>query len=139
MLAKSQSTMSIGEFARCAGVAPSTLRFYERVGLIAPASRQNGRRRYLPVALERVALIRLCQDGGFTLAETRQLTAYSRGLHPVWKKLAARKIAELDQRIAQAQRAKDLLEHGLACPSPNILACRNFRAALKYRLAESAS
>ena len=37
-------------------------------------------------------------------------------------------------RIAQAERAKTLVQHALACPHRKIVTCPNFRAALKaYR------
>jgi DNA-binding transcriptional MerR regulator len=40
-------SMSIGEVAQWAGVRPSTLRYYEGVGLLPPPERTNGRRRVL--------------------------------------------------------------------------------------------
>lgn len=126
--------LPIGELARRTGVATSALRYYERIGLLAPAERAGGRRRYAPSAAERVALIRLYQDAGFTLAEIRMMVAtVSRGRH-AWRGLAERKIAELEARIAEAERAKDLIEHGLDCPHEDLLACPNFRAALRPRL-----
>jgi len=62
------SLVPIGELARRTGVATSALRYYERMGLLSPAERVGQRRHYLPSSAERVALIRLCQDAGFTLA-----------------------------------------------------------------------
>ena len=56
----------IGELSRRTGLASSALRYYERVGLLAPAGRANGRRYYGPASTERIALIRLCQDAGLT-------------------------------------------------------------------------
>jgi DNA-binding transcriptional MerR regulator len=123
------ATLAIGELARRAGTAPSALRYYERIGLLPPAERLGGKRRYLPSSAERLALVRLYQDAGFTLKEIRQLLARA-SLTP----LAERKIAELDARIAEAQRAKKLLEHALGCPHRDLLACPRFRAALQARL-----
>src|ERR671916_3539917 len=101
--------LAIGELARRTGVAPSALRYYERVGLLSPAGRAGGRRHYQPSSAERVALIRLCQDAGFTLAEIgRLLAAWGRGGRD-WGRLAERKTAQLDARIADAQRAKKLI------------------------------
>src|SRR6266540_2012530 len=60
--------LGIGELGRRTGLATSALRYYERVGLLVPDGRANGRRYYGPASAERVALIRLCQDAGFTLA-----------------------------------------------------------------------
>jgi DNA-binding transcriptional MerR regulator len=124
----------IGELARRTGVATSALRYYERVGLLSPAERVGQRRHYPPSSAERVALIRLCQDAGFTLAEIgRLLAAWSRGSR-AWSRLAERKIAELDARIAEAQRAKKMITHALECPHRDHLACPNFRSALEASL-----
>jgi DNA-binding transcriptional MerR regulator len=128
------SLVPIGKLARRTGVATSALRYYERIGLLSPAERVGQRRHYPPSSAERVALIRLCQDAGFTLAEIgRLLTAWSRGRRD-WDRLAERKIAELDARIADAQRAKQLVTHALECPHPDLLACPNFRSALEAHL-----
>ena len=124
----------IGELARRTGVASSALRYYERLGLLAPAARVGQRRHYQESSAERVALIGLCQDAGFTLAEVRRLLAASSRGRRAWDQLAERKIAELDARIADAQRARELVEHVLECPHRDVLACPNFRSAVKARL-----
>src|SRR5258708_300711 len=67
----SRAFLGIGELGRRTGLAPSALRFYERAGLLVPDGRANGRRYYSSASVERIALIRLCQDAGFTLAEVR--------------------------------------------------------------------
>jgi DNA-binding transcriptional MerR regulator len=126
--------LAIGELARRAGMASSALRYYERIGVLPPAERAGGKRHYPPSAAERVALVRLYQDAGFTLREIRQLLAVGRHRHASWTPLAERKIAELDARIAEAQRAKTLLEHALGCPHRDLLTCPRFRAALQARL-----
>lgn len=128
------ASLPIGELARRAGTAPSALRYYERIGLLPPAERAGGKRHYPPSTAERLALVRLYQDAGFTLKEIRQLLAAG-SLRPAsWTPLAERKIAELDARIAEAQRAKSLLTHALGCPHRDLLTCPNFRAALQARL-----
>ncbi|HKH10029.1 MAG TPA: MerR family transcriptional regulator [Rubrobacter sp.] len=128
---KENGLVPIGELARRTGVATSALRYYERVGLLSPAGRVGQRRHYQPSSAERVALIRLCQDAGFTLAEIgRLLDGWSRA----WGRLAERKIAELDARIADARRAKDLITHALECPHRDLFACPNFRSALEAQL-----
>src|SRR5215211_5147566 len=96
----------IGELARRSGVATWALRYYERLGLLSPARRVGGRRHHQPSSAERVALIRLCQHAGFTLAEIGRLLD---GWSQAWDRLAERKIAELDARIADARRAKTLI------------------------------
>jgi DNA-binding transcriptional MerR regulator len=124
----------IGELARCTGVAPSALRYYERIGLLSPVGRAGQRRHYEASSAERVALIRLYQDAGFTLAEIGRLLAAGTPGRRAWGRLAERKIAELDARIAGAQRAKALIQHALECPHRDLLTCPNFRSALEAHL-----
>ena len=123
----------IGELARRTGVASSALRYYERLGLLSPAGRAGQRRHYQESSAERVALIRLYQDAGFTLAEIgRLLAAGSRD--GGWTQLAELKIAELDTRIADAQRARKLVKHALDCPHRDLFTCPRFRSALEAHL-----
>jgi DNA-binding transcriptional MerR regulator len=134
LMAKSSGLIAIGELARRTGVAGSALRYYERVGLLSPAARAGGKRHYGAASAERVALIQLCQEAGFTLREVRALlAALSRRGRP-WVRLAETKVHELDSRIAQARRAKRMVQHVLACPHRNVTTCPNFRAALKAYL-----
>jgi len=123
--------VAIGELARRTGTATSALRYYERIGLLPPAERAGGRRHYPASSADRLALIRLYQEAGFTLAEIRQLLATGSRRRRSWSRLAEGKIDELNNRIAEAQRAKKLLEHALACPHRDLLTCPNFRAALE--------
>jgi DNA-binding transcriptional MerR regulator len=125
--------VAIGELARRTGTAASALRYYERIGLIAPAERAGGRRHYPAASADRLALIRLYQDAGFQLAEIRELLGAGSRERRSWTRLAEGKIDELNDRIAEAQRAKSLLEHALACPHRDLLSCPNFRAALQAR------
>src|SRR6266545_6920226 len=125
--------LAIGELARRTGTATSALRYYERIGLLPPAERLGGRRHYPPSSADRLALIRLYQDAGFTLGEIRQLLATSSRRRHSWSRLAETKIDELDTRIVEAQRAKKLLEHALACPHRDLFTCPNFRAAVQAR------
>jgi DNA-binding transcriptional MerR regulator len=124
----------IGELARRTGVATSALRYYERIGLLTPAERAGGKRHYSPSSAERVALIRLYQDAGFTLAEIGRLLAAGSADRRGFGHLAERKIAELDARIADAQRARKLINHALECPHRDLLACPRFRSAVQAQL-----
>jgi DNA-binding transcriptional MerR regulator len=124
----------IGEMARRTGVATSALRYYERIGLLPRGAPGGPRRQYPAVCLERVALIRLYQSAGFTLAEIGRLLAATGRGRPAWNHLAEQKVAELDTRIADAQRAKELIKHALECKHRDLLACPNFRTALEAQL-----
>jgi DNA-binding transcriptional MerR regulator len=124
----------IGELARRTGVATSALRYYERLGLLSPAARPGRRRHYTPSSAERVALIRLYRHAGFTLEEIRHMLAARSQGRRGWGDMAERKIAELEARIADAQRAKKLIQHALDCPHRDLLTCPNFRSALEAYL-----
>lgn len=66
--------MLIGELADRTGLAPSRIRFYERIGLLKTVKRQpNGYRRYPPEALMVLNLITTAQQAGFSLDELRTL------------------------------------------------------------------
>src|SRR5262249_1613221 len=126
--------LGIGELSRRTGLASSALRYYERVGLLAPDGRANGRRYYGSASVERIALIRLCQDAGLTLAEVRVFIEAGSRRQASWKRLMEGKLVELEASIARAQRAKALIEHALACRHRELSMCPTFRAALEARL-----
>lgn len=68
------TVLTIGKLARQGGISPDALRYYEREGLVAPASRtQSGYRLYDGEAVRRVRFIQHSQACGFTLAEIREL------------------------------------------------------------------
>lgn len=66
--------MKIGELAEQTGLAPSRIRFYERIGLLKPVLRQaNGYRSYPADAVMALKLIATGQQAGFSLEELRAL------------------------------------------------------------------
>ena len=65
--------MDISEVARRTGMAASTLRFYEKQGLISATSPAGQRRRFAPDVLDQLALIALGQAGGLSLEEIRAM------------------------------------------------------------------
>ncbi len=127
--------MKIGELAARANLNASAIRYYEKLGLLAAPQRLGGQRRYSSDALSRVLLIRFATDMGFTLAEIKLFLS---GLHdntpvgPRWKKLAARKLAEVDQNIARSLKLKSLLQGLLRCHCPSLQLCVN-----RLRLSEN--
>lgn len=65
--------MKIGELAERTGLAPSRIRFYERVGLLKVERQSNGYRTYPPQAVLLLDLIAAAQQAGFSLDEIRTL------------------------------------------------------------------
>ena len=75
--------MKIGELAARASLNASAIRYYEKLGLLAPPQRTGGQRRYPSDALHRVLLIRFATDMGFTLAEIKLFLSGLRDTTPV--------------------------------------------------------
>jgi MerR family transcriptional regulator, redox-sensitive transcriptional activator SoxR len=114
--------MSIGEVAQRAGVRPSALRYYESIGVLPTPERENGRRRYdgevLSKVLDRLAVVRVAQEAGFTISEIRMLLdGFSEDTPPSerWRVLAREKLPEVEKLVERALGMKNLLERGLRC------------------------
>lgn len=70
----SQELLTIGQLAQQVNVRTSTLRFYEKEGLLQPNGRSDsGYRLYQPDAAQKVHLIQRAQRLGFSLADIRPL------------------------------------------------------------------
>jgi len=118
--------MKIGELAGRSGLNASAIRYYERRGLLPAPHRAGGQRRYAADALDRVLLIHFASEMGFTLSEIKVFLNGLRDDAPVgprWKKLAYRKIQEVDQSIRRSRRLKSLLEHLLHCRCISLQVC----------------
>jgi len=118
--------MKIGELAARAGLNASALRFYEKMGLLAPPHRTGGQRRFPSDALDRVLLIRFAGEMGFTLAEIKlflQGLSDNTPVGPRWKKLAGGKITEINKTIQRSLRLKSLLRHLLKCHCASLQVC----------------
>ena len=72
--AMSDTTYTIGALARAAGVPVSTVRFYERRGILRPDGRSRANyRRYSDESLQKLRLIRCAQSIGLSLRDAREL------------------------------------------------------------------
>jgi len=97
--------LQVSELAQRSGLAPSTVRFYERIGLVSPARRApNGYREFDPSALEELAFINRAKGIGMSLEEISELVAS-------WPKgecrlLQARLRGFLSERIDQVRRQR---------------------------------
>jgi MerR family transcriptional regulator, redox-sensitive transcriptional activator SoxR len=125
-MAATPNELSIGALAKLTATAPSALRYYESVGLLPPPRRVNGRRRYPDTTVGILALVRLSQRAGFSLAEIRTLFhGFDAGTPPAarWRHLAERKVAELDATIAAAQRMRRTLRTEMRCNCTHLEDC----------------
>ena len=111
--------LSVGEVAARSGVAVSTLHFYESAGLIRSWRNQGNQRRYAREVLRRVAVIRVAQRAGISLAGIRDaLKTLPDERTPTsedWKKLSARWRADLNDRILRLTRLRDQLDGCIGC------------------------
>jgi DNA-binding transcriptional MerR regulator len=81
--------LSIPEVARQIGLRPSAIRCNEQIGILPPAHRVSGQRRYDVTALHRLVVIQKARQTGFTLTEIKQLFfGFRAGTPPSvrWKK-----------------------------------------------------
>jgi len=118
--------MKIGDLARRSDLNASSIRYYESLGILAPAQRVAGQRRYSADDVDRMLLIRFASDMGFTLSEIKVFLNGLRGEAPVgprWKRLAQRKIREVEEAIQQSHRLKLLLQHLLGCSCASLQVC----------------
>ena len=121
------SAISIGEFARRAGVAVSTLHFYESKGLISPLRTSGNQRRYPRSLLRRVAVIRIAQRAGISLAEIREtLSMLPSNRTPNaedWRRLSSKWKEKLDDRITALTQLRDDLQGCIGCGCLSLKEC----------------
>lgn len=113
--------LSIGKLARSSGIGIETIRFYEREGLLDKPSRtETGYRQFSPEVVSRLRFIKHAKELGFSLKEISELLSLKlnpRSSAARVKKLAAKKIQDIEFKIASLQRMRRvLLTLAIACP-----------------------
>jgi MerR family transcriptional regulator, copper efflux regulator len=126
--------MTIGELAERFGLRPHVLRHWEAMGLLSPAERVSGRRRYSTRHIARVAMIVRGKAAGFSLEELRDVLDSTDGAQR--RKLLGQQHAELERRIQEIEASKMLIEHALRCSADDFTDCPGFRDLVE-RLAEN--
>jgi DNA-binding transcriptional MerR regulator len=109
-----ESAYTIGQLARAAGVPTSTVRYYERIGLLQPEARTAGNYRlYDEEALQRLHFIRAAQATGFTLEDITALLqlqdATPATCQDVQTLIEAR-LGDLEQRMADLRHVQRVLK-----------------------------
>ena len=118
--------LSIGEVAQHVGLRTSTLRYYESIALLPPARRVSGQRRYTPEVIQRLQIITVAKEIGFSLDEIKVLVD---GLSPDsppserWQSIAEAKLPEVESLIKRAQSMRRILQMGLNCKCITIEDC----------------
>lgn len=122
--------LDIGDVAARSGVAPSTLRYYEEIGLIASLGRHGLRRQYGPQTLLQLALIAMGKSAGFALDEIKRM--FGKDGQPDLSRAALHaKADDLDRQIRELTALSNALRHVADCPAPSHLECPTFRRLLK--------
>jgi MerR family copper efflux transcriptional regulator len=104
---------TIGEIAHRAGVATSTVRYYERRGLIRPDARKSGQRRYRPATLRVLVFIGMLKDAGLSLDDIDGIV--NAATIDEWKAIAQCRLDVLDDEIARLENARSYLQGALLC------------------------
>jgi MerR family redox-sensitive transcriptional activator SoxR len=127
--------LTVGEVAARSGVAVSTLHFYESAGLIRSWRNQGNQRRYAREVLRRVAVIRVAQRAGISLAAIRDaLRTLPDERTPTgadWTKLSAAWRADLNDRIDRLMRLRDQLDGCIGCGCLSLGVCPLYNPADK--------
>jgi DNA-binding transcriptional MerR regulator len=122
--------LAIGELSEHTGVPTSALRYYDDLGLVRPAARVAGRRRYAPSAVRDVGVVLFFREIGFSLAETGRFLAGGRQRQ---RELIDHKLAELAAQQHRLEVARSALEHGRHCPASEPMQCSRFWSIIDGR------
>jgi MerR family redox-sensitive transcriptional activator SoxR len=115
--------MTIGEVAKAAGLPASTIRYYEKVGILSPPLRVSGQRRYDRQILERLAIVRFARRVGFRIVEIHLLLRGFEGRPPPqhWRQMATKKLNEIEELIRNARAVRASLEDTLRHKCPKLV------------------
>jgi MerR family mercuric resistance operon transcriptional regulator len=111
-----QGKLTIGAFARQAGVSVETIRFYQRKRLLSEPKRPlGGIRRYGETDVSRLHFIKAAQRLGFRLDEIAQLLTLEDGIHcSEAAEFAARHLADVRARLKDLRRMEAVLSRLVA-------------------------
>lgn len=122
-------TLTIGEVVKLSGLPASTLRFYEEKGLIKPIGRKGLKRIYDAGVIERVAVILLGRNVGYTLDEVTKM------LKPDDFKIDKQQLSDqadkIEKTIKQLTAMVKGLRHAAECPAPSHFECCKFQQVLR--------
>lgn len=115
---------------------PSTLRYYDEIGLIESLGRRGLRRQFGPEGLTQLALISLGKTAGFSLDEIKGM--FGKDGSPDLPRAALHARAEkLDLQIRNLTTLRDALRHVAECPAATHMECPKFRRLLRAALRPS--
>lgn len=119
----SEITWSIGEAAAKFGLPTHVLRHWEDVGLLRPARDSGGRRRYDQNDVVRIAVVVRNREAGMGLEQIRILLDEDA---PNRHQVLLDHVADLDRRMAEMQRSREMTMHAFDCTQHDITTCPQF-------------
>ncbi|AIW15818.1 helix-turn-helix domain-containing protein [Vibrio tubiashii] len=122
--------MDIAVVSKESGLAPSTLRYYEKIGLIRSIGRNGLRRQYSPNILNKLNIISLGRAAGLSLEEIASMFDVDDEL-AINRDLLTQKVEEIDEQIKRLAIVRDNLNHVANCPLPSHLECPSFQKLMK--------
>lgn len=118
ILMASLDRLTISQLAVAADVATSTIRYYERIGLVEPEDRSAGNYRlYSGASLDRLKFIKAAQAIGFTLDDTRTLLADESGSPAKCgdvQNLIEDRLADVEERLKDLRHVRKVLKSALS-------------------------
>ncbi len=115
--------LTIGQVAEITGVPITTLRFYEKRGLIDPPARENGQRRYDRSVLMRLMVIQFCQVAGLKLEEIVAVLDDETPGRRATKSIAADRISAIDDQMTQLALARHMMRSAIRCCCESVEDC----------------
>ncbi len=118
--------MTIGDLASRSGVPASTIRYWERKGILPAAARTSGQRRYSKEDIHRLAVLQLAKACGFHLDEMLYLLHGFSPKTPAWRRwqlLASKKKTELNLQIAQLKAMRRIVDRLSDCKCVELSNC----------------
>lgn len=122
--------LDIAEVSRQTGVPPSTLRYYEEIGLVSSAARHGLRRQYGSDALLQLSLVALGKSAGFSLAEIAGMFD-GQGQPNLPREDLRDRADEIDRQIRNLTTLRNALRHVADCPAPSHMQCPTFRRLVR--------
>jgi DNA-binding transcriptional MerR regulator len=121
--------LTIGEIASRAGVATSTIRYYESIGLLPEPIRESGQRRYDEAVLGKLGFIGVAQAAGFSLDEIGKLMDgidERSGMAHSMRSLSATKLDEVEALLERTKAMQGWLQVAKECGCSSPSECALF-------------
>lgn len=119
--------MNIGDASALCGLPVKTIRYYEDIGLIEPARRNNGYRDYVDADVSRLTFLQRARNLGFSIETCRSLLKLKEDRNRASaevKRIAQEHLEEIDHKIQELNALRETLHDVIdACPGDQTAAC----------------